>query len=62
MSRRRYTEEYKVGQERGHLARSIFVFVLGYCYVQAAPALILFGLVDTAGAAWTAMEIRASHR
>jgi len=29
---------------------------------QAAPALILFGVVDAAGAAWTALELRASRR
>jgi hypothetical protein len=29
---------------------------------QAAPALILFGVVDAAGAAWTALEIRGSRR
>jgi hypothetical protein len=29
---------------------------------QVAPALILFGVVDAAGAAWTALELRASRR
>jgi hypothetical protein len=29
---------------------------------QVAPALILFGVIDAAGAAWTALELRASRR
>ncbi len=29
---------------------------------QAAPALIIFGVVDAAGGAWTALELRASRR
>jgi hypothetical protein len=29
---------------------------------RVAPALILFGVIDAAGAAWTALELRASRR
>lgn len=29
---------------------------------QAAPALILFGVIDAAGAAWTALELRRTRR
>lgn len=37
-------------------------FVLLVVAGQAAPAVILFGVVDGAGAAWTALEMRASRR
>jgi O-antigen/teichoic acid export membrane protein len=37
-------------------------FVLLVVAGQAAPALILFGLIDAAGAAWTAFELRTSRR
>lgn len=37
-------------------------FILLVAAGQAAPALIVFGVIDAAGAAWTALEMRASRR